>query len=92
MVLGVMPNAPYEKGICHLDKGDVLLLFSDGVTEACPLDCDEEFGEERLAALLIAERKQRAADILQAVNAEIASFTRGAPAADDVTLVLARRL
>ena len=92
MVLGVMPNAPYEKGICHLDNGDVLLLFSDGVTEACPLDCDEEFGEERLAALLIAERKQRAADILQAVNAEIASFTRGAPAADDVTLVLARRL
>ena len=92
LVLGIMPNSPYTKETCHLRNGDMLLLFSDGVTEASRPDVDEDFGEERLAAVLEAQRHQCAAEILETLKAEIVSFTGGAPAADDVTLVLARRL
>jgi serine phosphatase RsbU (regulator of sigma subunit) len=92
MVLGIIPNAPYTSGICQLERGDLLLLFSDGVTEASKVELDEDFGEERLAVLLEAQRNKPAVDILESVKAEIVSFTGGAPPADDVTLVLARRL
>jgi sigma-B regulation protein RsbU (phosphoserine phosphatase) len=92
MVLGIVPNARYEEEICRMDHGDMLVLFSDGVTEACRVDCDEQFGEEQLAVTLKAQGERRAADILESVIAEIGSFTGGVAAADDVTLVLARRL
>lgn len=52
LVLGIMPNASYMEKSCRFDRGDVLLLFSDGVTEACRQGADEEFGDDRLVALL----------------------------------------
>ena len=84
MVLGIMPHAKYQQEICHLDQGDMLILFSDGVTEACAVDCDEQFGEEKLAAVLRARGEERADELLDAVKAEITSFTEGAAPADDM--------
>jgi serine phosphatase RsbU (regulator of sigma subunit) len=92
IILGILPNAAYEQKSCRLDLGDVLLLFSDGVTEACRPDIDEEFGQDRLAALLREHRDRPAADILNAIKTEIASYIGDCPAADDITLVAARRL
>jgi sigma-B regulation protein RsbU (phosphoserine phosphatase) len=92
LVLGIVPSAVYEERTCHLGCGDVLLLFSDGVTESCKPDVDEEFGEKRLGVLLRNQQGQPAAAILDAIKAEIISFTGGTPAADDVTLVTACRL
>jgi phosphoserine phosphatase RsbU/P len=92
LVLGIMPNALYERKTCRFYKGDLFLLFSDGVTEACRPDADEEFGQERLIELVRKHQDQPAAAILDAVEAENAVFTGNAPAADDVTLVAARRL
>ena len=92
IILGILPNAAYEQKSCRLEPGDVLLLFSDGVTEACRPDIDEEFGQDRLVALLREHRSQPASDILDAIKAGIASYTGDCPAADDVTLVVARRL
>jgi serine phosphatase RsbU (regulator of sigma subunit) len=92
MVLGIVPNATYEEKTCRLDPGDLLLLFSDGVTESCKPGADEEFGEERLSALLCNQQGQPAAAVLDAIKSEIVSFTGGTPATDDVTLVTACRL
>jgi len=51
----------------------------------------EEFGEERLAQALAANRSKPAAEVVQSVRAELARFAAGAPAADDITLVVAKK-
>jgi sigma-B regulation protein RsbU (phosphoserine phosphatase) len=69
----------------------VLVLFSDGVTEACPPEADDEFGEQRLITLVQEKRSYPAASLIQAINTEVLSFTAGAAAADDITVVIASR-
>jgi serine phosphatase RsbU (regulator of sigma subunit) len=91
MILGILPMAQYQEAHITLDPGDVLVLFSDGVTEeADPLD--NQFGEERLANIVAALRGRPAAEIVQEVHRAVHAFTQGAPAADDITVVIARRL
>lgn len=90
--LGIARHARYEENRCQLERGDLLVLFSDGVTEASAPDTDHEFGEERLVAALKSKKNHSAAELIEAVNAELLSFTGGLPAADDITLVIARRL
>jgi serine phosphatase RsbU (regulator of sigma subunit) len=90
-VLGLLPMAPYRQLRTRLDTGDILALYSDGVTEANNI-ADEEFGEERLIETLRQNRTEPAETILQAVRTALAAFTAGAPQADDITLVIAKRL
>jgi len=92
LILGILPNATYQQGVCNLGLGDAVLLFSDGVTEAVRPNADEEFGEERLAQVLAGLRDQSAESIIQCVNQQVEDFTAGAPPADDITLVVAKRL
>lgn len=89
--LGISRDATYEQGSCRLEHGDVLVLFSDGVTEACVAETDDDFGEQRLVAVIQRNRNAPAASLIETVNAELLSFTSGAAAADDITLVIARR-
>ena len=88
--LGILAQARYEQKTVRLALGDVLVLFSDGVTEAMPLDVDEEYGEERLAQAVAGLRELPAAEIIEGIQRNLQAFTRGAPMADDVTLVVAR--
>lgn len=92
LILGILPMATYEQGVCRLGSGDVLLLFSDGVTEAVRPSDDEEFGEERLAQVLAGLRSHDAQSIIAAINQKVQEFTSGSPPADDITLVVAKRL
>lgn len=92
LVVGIMADATYEERTCVLAPGDVLLLFSDGLTEASNPDSGEEFGEERLITLLKKERDQPSAKLIESIKAEVSSFTGGAAAADDITVAVARRL
>jgi serine phosphatase RsbU (regulator of sigma subunit) len=92
LVLGITPNASYEQKTRRFERDNLLLLFSDGVTEARRPEADEEFGEERLMDLLRKYQGQPAAAILEAMKAEIASFIDNTPPPDDITLVAARRL
>jgi sigma-B regulation protein RsbU (phosphoserine phosphatase) len=88
-ILGILPIARYEEHRCSLQAGDILVVYSDGVTEAAN-PADEEFGEERLAACLARRAGEPAESIIAAVNQELADWVAGAPAADDVTLIVAR--
>jgi len=75
----------------NMERGDTLVLFSDGVTEAVN-PSDEDFGEQRLAELVASMQGKSAQEIMEAVHSEVARFTQGAPPADDITVVVARRL
>jgi serine phosphatase RsbU (regulator of sigma subunit) len=90
LILGILGIAKYQEKTVHLRPGDVVALFSDGVTEAVRPDADEEFGEDRLAAILETERGVSARQLIEVVKRKHAEYTAGAPQADDITLVIAR--
>ena len=86
--IGLFEGVTYDTGALTLEPGDLLALFTDGVTEA-PGPGGEEFGEDRLADLLRARKGGSLEAALQAVLDALLDW--GGPAAhDDVTLVLAR--
>jgi sigma-B regulation protein RsbU (phosphoserine phosphatase) len=90
MILGVLPSIlPYEQEEVTLDPGDVLLLFTDGVSEALSRT-GEEYGEQRLEALLRTHRRARAAELVEAVHRDVLEFARGAPQSDDITMMVLR--
>jgi serine phosphatase RsbU (regulator of sigma subunit)/pSer/pThr/pTyr-binding forkhead associated (FHA) protein len=89
--LGILPMASYAQQGVALEHGDLLVVYSDGVTEAANTDY-EEFGEDRLIAVLREHGKEPAAAIVEAVRKSLTEFAAGAPQADDITLVVARRL
>ncbi len=91
VILGILPMATYKESGAKMESGDILVLFSDGVTEAAN-SSDEDFGETRLAEVVAANRNRSAAEIIEAIEAAVVDFTEGAPAADDFTVVIARRL
>ena len=90
-VLGIVPSAAYQEYRLRLNPGDLLVLYSDGVTEATS-PTEEEFGEERFAGLLCANRHRSAGEILNLVTQALAAWAAGSHAADDVTLVVAKRV
>jgi phosphoserine phosphatase RsbU/P len=90
MVLGIEADARYDSGEIRLEPGDLMFLYSDGVTEAAN-DADDFFGDDRLASALGAvagaDEKTAVASIVDAVRA----FAGGHPQSDDITLVGVRR-
>ncbi len=91
LVLGMFDDVPYEQGSVELLMGDTLLVYSDGVTETWSPE-DEEFGEERLIALIAENRGLEAAQLQELVLRELERFEKGARATDDRTLVVLKRL
>ena len=92
LLLGIMPSAQYQQRTCKLAVGDVVVLFSDGVTEAEQPDTQEQFGEDRVAKILAEQSCNSAKAIIEVINQRIAEFTNGSPPADDITLLVARRV
>jgi phosphoserine phosphatase RsbU/P len=89
--LGLMPLAlAHAELTVTLERGDTLVLFSDGVTEAQDAS-EEEYGEARLVELLRASAGQPPAALIDRVMAAIDEFAGGAPQFDDITLLVARR-
>lgn len=90
-VLGILPFIEYQEYKAQLAEGDLLVIYSDGVTEASNPQ-GEEFETDGLAKAVIPERGQSAATILSAINKAVAAYTAGAPPSDDVTVIVARRV
>lgn len=91
VILGIMAKAQYPEQSTKLKSGDVLVLFSDGVTEAPDANGDE-FGDDRLADLVTGLRDRPAMEIVEAIHSAVAEYTKGLPQADDITVVVARKL
>ena len=86
-VIGLLPGASYEEQSVTLAAGDVLLTYTDGISEAMTED-DEEWGEERMFQAAESVRSLAAEDILRAVFATADRFTGNAPQHDDMTLLI----
>ncbi len=86
IVLGVFANQPFKSGTVQLQSGDRMVLYTDGVTEACNSD-DEEFGEERLLQVLQQDPARSAIEIQKNILQAAAEFSRG-PRQDDATLLV----
>jgi len=90
--LGLLPpGLPYEETRVALARGDVVVLCSDGVTDAQD-EAGEEFGEGRLAALLSASRHEAASVVVERIVEAIDRFAGAAPQFDDITILVVRRL
>ncbi len=87
MVLGVDPNARYDRDLLELLPGDVLLLYTDGAVEAMNF-ADEQFGRERLAQSLLRYADQTAQLIAQNILWDLRRFRGLADRTDDVTMVV----
>ncbi len=72
-----------------LAHGDILLLYTDGVTEAMNAG-EDQFGRERLAALVHQAAELPAKELVQAIRQEVQAFTEGEALADDTTIVVAK--
>lgn len=88
--LGILPSADYEVGQIHLNSGDSLVIYSDGVSEANNLAGDE-FGMDRLEQVISKNIHASAAGMRDKVESALSAFTQTAPANDDITLVIVKR-
>jgi len=89
MPIGMLAGSTYDTGTMTLARGDLVALFTDGVSETASPD-DEHFGPERLADLLRTHRKMPLEELVQMVLDALVRWSGPVAAHDDVTLVLAR--
>ena len=92
LIVGLFPEAEYEQGVVPLHPDDILVTFSDGVSEALSVD-GEEFGDDRILACVNAAAPHTGPEELVAlVVAAVREFTVGEPQNDDITVLVVRFL
>jgi len=89
VALGVIDEVDLQSVKVDLKPGDVLVLYTDGVTEAIN-DREEEFGEERLLRVITENRNGTAREIMDRVLAAITAFAGDRPQYDDITIMVLR--
>lgn len=90
LALGLFPMRTYKELSFQLNPGDVLALYSDGVSEAQDLQ-DDEFGTDRLTECMRMMRDEPASAIVEHVFQSIDAFAGEAPQFDDITLMIVKR-
>jgi phosphoserine phosphatase RsbU/P len=88
MPLGMFPSPEFETGEVSLQPSDMLVLYSDGITEAAAAD-GEEFGEERLQTLVAARQQEPLSGIQGHVLEAVRTWSKEEPQ-DDMTLLIVR--
>ena len=89
-VLGVIDHFPFEEDVVRIDAGDLLVVFSDGITEAFDVD-DDQFGEGRLEEILRVGMDDPAEKLIDRIVEAVKNHAGPAPQADDLTLVVVKR-
>ena len=88
-VVGLLRGGAWELGQVKLERGDLLVAFTDGISEAMN-DSDQEWGEDRLIETARAMQGTPAKAILDHIVRSADGFVAGAPQHDDMTLIVAR--
>ncbi|MCI0662285.1 MAG: SpoIIE family protein phosphatase, partial [Acidobacteria bacterium] len=88
--LGITPFGDYREGWVELEPGDVLVIYSDGVTESLD-EKGEEFGEARLIEIVQKNRGRTAAGVRDRIDEALTKFVGKAKSVDDLTLVILKR-
>jgi sigma-B regulation protein RsbU (phosphoserine phosphatase) len=90
-VIGLIPECAYEQAELTLATGDLLVIFTDGVSEAMN-SALEEWGEDRLIATVCATQGRDASEIITRIMQAADQFAASAPQHDDMTLIVLRFL
>jgi sigma-B regulation protein RsbU (phosphoserine phosphatase) len=94
--MGIEEGEKYEQATVTLERGDLLLLYTDGITEArAPVDASgsrELFGNERLDELLLECDGRSPETCIREIRAAVAAFANNTPTTDDQTLIAIRAL
>ena len=90
LVLGLFDDASYESRMLDLDKGDILVVFSDGLTDA-QNQKEEMFGEERLVKIIQRQAPSGSHALKQGFLTAIEEFTEGMPQTDDITFAIVEK-
>ena len=88
-VVGLLPDAHYRVGVAGLEGGDLLVAFSDGLSEAANA-ADEEFGSDRVIDAVIRRIGRPPADVLAGILESVRAFTAGEPPRDDLCVLVVR--
>jgi sigma-B regulation protein RsbU (phosphoserine phosphatase) len=89
LILGCLRGTPYEAEVVKLSAGDLLLMYTDGVSEAMNA-ADEEYGEQRITEFVRQHRSLPPLEIMRLLEADVLRFCGREPVEDDRTLLLAR--
>ena len=88
-VVGIFPEAVYEQETLRLAGGDLIVAYTDGLTECADLD-GEEFGEERLIKYILDNRNMRVEDLKKMILENVMAWKSAEEQADDITLIIAK--
>lgn len=88
-VVGLLENSPYQQETVVLEPGDILVAFTDGISEAMNLN-DEEWGEDKLVETVKACASLKSTEILSRIMQAADAFASGAKQHDDMTLIVMR--
>ena len=89
--VGMFDSASYQATAFRLSKGDILLIYSDGLTDAQNPE-DEMFGEQRLRRLIREQAPSGSCALERTLLTSIEAFTRGVPQTDDITFAIIEKL
>ncbi len=89
--LGVMPDIELEEKKISLREGDIVVLYTDGVTEAIN-NKEEQFGQDRLIEVIAQSTNLSAQDLIDRIEEEVTVFAQGQPQFDDFTLVVLKAI
>jgi len=89
IAVGAMEDSPYEQREVQLNPGDILTLYTDGVTEAAN-DKNEMFDIPRMLDVIRANREASAQEIMDAIIRSVFAFSAGQPQFDDITLMVVK--
>ncbi len=90
-MIGILDDYVYHESKMTLEKGDTIVLYTDGVTEAMN-NVLEEFGESRLEETLKRTSSFTCQETINAIKSDVASFVDGAEQSDDITMLTIKRL
>jgi serine phosphatase RsbU (regulator of sigma subunit)/pSer/pThr/pTyr-binding forkhead associated (FHA) protein len=88
--VGITPFGDYREGWVEIEPGDVMVIYSDGVTESLD-EAGEEFGEARLIEIVQKNRGRTAAGIRDRIDEALTKFVGKASTVDDLTIVILKR-
>ena len=96
LVLGFLPDQKYRQQTTTLQPGDVLVLYTDGITEARSPEKeksveDKLFDEDRLVKVIKKSASLSAREIQSAILQAVSAHTKNTPQGDDITLVIIKR-
>ncbi len=90
LILGPYPKAKYERGFVFFEKGNIVVMYTDGVTEATNT-VGVEFGTERLTEIVKSNQNASCKELVEMIFEDIKQFTEGYPATDDRTLFIVKK-